>query len=157
SVPDRLKLQIDYMQMYDLDMVGSDLILINESGKTIGYRKYPKGNEIRKMMPFKNPFAHNTILIKRQVLLDARGYNSGFNSEDYDLWLRLKRMEIKWDNIDSPLVEYRIHSCATQRRLLGYAESTALAMREFILDKSFTKFFAILYHLIKSFFRAKKI
>ena len=106
-------------------------------------------------MSFKNCFAHNTVLIKKSAVLKARGYNAGFNSEDYDLWLRLRRLGVKWDNMNETLVDYRIHEGTSQRRLLGYAESTALAVREFILNKTVTNFLALMYHFIKSLFRPR--
>lgn len=156
SIPNRLQLNLEFMQENNLDMVGSYLTLINEHDEIIGHRKYPKAEGINKALPFRNPFAHNTILIKKEVILKARGYNSGFNSEDYDLWFRLYRQGIKWDNMDLELVKYRIHSAASQRRLLGYAESTGLAMREFILNKTLMNFLAVFYHFLKSCIRARK-
>jgi glycosyltransferase involved in cell wall biosynthesis len=153
--PDRLERQLLYLEQNHLDMVGCDLRLIDESGSLLGTRVYPKGKSIEKYLSFRNCFAHNTVLIKRPLLLMARGYNSGFNSEDYDLWLRLRRFGVKWDNMSETLVDYRVHSESSQRRLLGYAESTALAVREFVLDKSVGNFFAIFYHFFKSIFRSR--
>ncbi|MCV5208963.1 glycosyl transferase, partial [Escherichia coli] len=82
-------------------MVGSDIIHIDTNGEAIGIKHYPKGlNKINKQLYFRNTFSHSTILIKKKILIAARGYNAGFNSEDYDLWLRLRRKNIKWDNMD---------------------------------------------------------
>ncbi len=154
--PDRLQLQFSYMIDHDLDMVGCDLTLIDENDKIIGCREYPKSENINKLLKFKNCFAHNTVLYKKSVLIAARGYNSGFNSEDYDLWLRLGRGSIKWDNMNLKLVSYRIHSGASQRRLLGYAESSALALREFLLNKTVGNLGAVFYHIFKTFIRVKR-
>lgn len=151
--PSRLERQFLRLENSDLDMVGCDLRLIDELGNHLGIRIYPKGKDINRYLSFKNCFAHNTILIKKSVVLMARGYNSGFNSEDYDLWLRLRRLGAKWDNMSETLVDYRIHAGASQRRLLGYAESTALALREFILNKTFNNLVAVGYHFFKSIFR----
>lgn len=153
--PDRLERQFSYLKNNDLDMIGCDLRLIDELGNYLSTRMYPKGKDINKYLSFKNCFAHNTILIKKSAVLMARGYNSGFNSEDYDLWLRLRRLGVKWDNMSETLVDYRIHDGSSQRRLLGYAESTALAVREFILDKKLSKLLAIGYHFLKSVFRPR--
>ena len=151
----RLEKQFVYLRNNDLDMVGCDLRLIDEVGNYLSSRIYPKGKEIDRCLSFKNCFAHNTIFIKKSAVLMAQGYNSGFNSEDYDLWLRLRRHGVKWDNMNEALVDYRIHEGSSQRRLLGYAESTALAVREFILDKKFSNFLAIGYHFLKSVFRPR--
>ena len=151
----RLERQLAYLKENNLDMVGCDLRLIDECGNHLSTRIYPKGKAIDKYLSFKNCFAHNTVLIKKSSVLIARGYNAGFNSEDYDLWLRLRRLGVKWDNINETLVDYRIHERSSQRRLLGYAESTALAVREFILDKKFTNLLAVAYHFLKSILRPR--
>ncbi|MDG9729831.1 glycosyltransferase [Ignatzschineria sp. RMDPL8A] len=151
--PERLKKQLKYLLENSLDLVGSNLNLINETNEKIGDRKYPVQHKINRLLPFKNTFAHNTTLYKKKTVINARGYNSGFNTEDYDLWLRLKRKGIKWDNIQEPLLDYRIHTNASQRRLLGYAECAGYAMREFLLKKSFTNFIAIFIQCFKALIR----
>lgn len=156
SAPQRLGCQLDFLLNNKLDMVGANIRLIDEQGVELGIRDMPRALRIKKLLPFKNCFAHNTILIRRDILIEVRGYNSGFNSEDYDLWLRLRRKNIRWDNMDMPLLDYRIHSGATQRRLLGYAECSGYALREFILNKSLENFLAIFIHIAKSIFRSDK-
>ncbi|HJV25101.1 MAG TPA: glycosyltransferase [Aromatoleum sp.] len=157
AVPERLERQLQYLERYRLDLIGCDLVLIDENDKVIGNRVYPKGREIDGRLPFSNCFAHNTILAKKDLLLKVRGYNSGFNTEDYDLWLRLLRIGAKWDNMPDCLVQYRIHEGSSQRRLLGYAEATGLAMREFILEKSIRRFLALMFHVLKSFVRPTRL
>lgn len=151
--PDRLGKQIKCLENNKLDLIGSCINLIDEFGGKIGFREYPTQLKINKLLPFKNTFAHNTILCKKSIIISARGYNSGFNTEDYDLWLRLKRHGIKWDNIGEPLLDYRIHANASQRRLLGYAECAGYAVREFILQKNFRNFIAMFVQFAKSFLR----
>jgi len=153
--PKRLEKQLHFMECNGLDMVGCNLRLIDEEGRTLGTRIYPRGRRIDRCLGFRNCFAHNTVLIRRDVLLAARGYNAGFNTEDYDLWLRLRRLGVKWDNMNETLLDYRIHDAASQRRLLGYAEATALATREFILNKSLVNLLAVGYHFIKALLRAR--
>lgn len=155
SYSNRLEKQLHFLQLNSLDIIGSDIRLIDENDTHLSIRKYPKGAEINKKLPFKNCFAHNTMFFKKSIVIDARGYNAGFNSEDYDLWLRLKRLGVAWDNMDEVLLDYRIHSEATQRRLLGYAEVTGYAMREFILNKNISNLFAIFYFFIKSLTRSR--
>lgn len=136
SRADRLKIQLDHIVKNNLDLVGGALELIDKDGISFGVRSYPTGKSIDRKIYFKNCFAHNTIFCKKQLLIDARGYSGGFNSEDYDLWLRLRRSGVAWDNMSEPLVQYRIHDAASQRNLLGYAEVAGYMMREFVLSKN---------------------
>lgn len=153
AYPERLSRQIKFLEKNSLDMLGANLELINQDGENIGNRKLPVGNRINNILPYKNCFAHNTILIKKDILVRARGYNSGFNSEDYDLWLRLKKLGVRWDNLNENLLKYRIHQNASQRRLLGYAECSGYALREFILKKNFKNLSAFIFHFVKSLIR----
>lgn len=144
-----------FMQAGQLDVAGCDLRLIDAAGQAIGERQYPRGTRINRLLPFKNCFAHNTVIMRKSVLLAARGYNAGLNTEDYDLWLRLRRQNVRWDNLNKCLVDYRVHGEASQRRLLGYAEAAGLAAREWVLNKSLVNLAAFAANVIKALFRAR--
>lgn len=152
---DRLEIQLNYIQENSLDLVGTSAELINEKGEGIGFRKAVIGDKINKKLVFSCPFIHPTVMYKKDFVIKARGYNSGFNSEDYDLWLRMNRLNVSWDNMSTPLLKYRIHSSASQRQLLGYAETSGYALREFLLRKSLYNFFAIFYISLKGLFRSR--
>lgn len=156
SHPERLQKQLDYLLKNNLDMVGSDINLINEKGEFIGAQTYPKGLDINKKLIYKNCFAHNTVLMKRSFFLKVRGYNAGYNSEDYDLWLRMKRAGVNWDNMDEKLLDYRIHSSASQGRLLGYAEVSGYVLREFLLAKTFSNLVGVFINIGKALFKADR-
>lgn len=153
AMPERLEKQLSFLLRNNLDMVGSDVWLIDEHDQVCGKRVTKKGKSINDGLPYGSTFVHPSVLIKKSVLINVRGYNSGFNSEDYDLWLRLKRLGIAWDNMDEQLLSYRVHGASSQRRLLGYAECAGYALREFILKRSLVNLGAIFLHLVKSVIR----
>ena len=153
--PEWISTQFAFLLHHKLDMVGCGLRLVDKQGNFLGERRYPGAEEIRKRLPFKNCFAHNSIIIKKKILLDVRGYNAGFNTEDYDLWLRLRRFGVRWDNTSNLLIDYRIHDESSQRARLGYAEAAGLATREFVLQTNMTNFFAMCSHLARSWIRFK--
>lgn len=156
ALPERLAKQLSHLLEFELDMVGCDLTLIDFKEKKLGEQCYPKGGNIARYLPFKNPFAHNTILAKKQLFIEARGYNAGFNTEDYDLWLRLGRSTVRWDNMSEKLVLYRIHDAASKGHLLGYAESAAYSLREFFLNKNLNRLFAIFVQIGKAILKPNK-
>ncbi|MFK7605657.1 MULTISPECIES: glycosyltransferase [unclassified Pseudomonas] len=153
--PERLKLQLEYLLNNDLDVVGTDIRIINQSEEVTGYKVLPKGSSINKYLPFKNVFVHPSTLIRKSMLIKVRGYNAGFNSEDYDLWLRLKRIGVRWDNMPETLLDYRMHPGASQRRLLGYAETSGALLREFLLHKSIVNAAAVFFSILKTLFKAR--
>lgn len=153
--PERLERQLDYLLNNNLDVVGSGVRIINENGVVVGALRQPTGKNINRALPFKNVFVHPSTLIRKAVLIKARGYNAGFNSEDYDLWLRLKRIGVKWDNMPDTLLDYRVHPAASQRRLLGYAEVSGALLREFLLSKTFVNASSVVFGVLKAMFRSR--
>lgn len=153
SLPERLAIQYSYMITHDLDLVGSDVFIIDEFGNVQSQRNYPRAAMINCHLPFKNCFCHPSVMFKKDILYLARGYNAGFNSEDYDLWLRLMRIGVKWDNIAQPLLYYRVHQSSAQGTRLAYSECLALSVREFFMGKSVIRFLAICSHAVKFLFK----
>ena len=153
--PEWLRSQFAYLNHHQLDMVGCGLRLIDGQGNCLGERIYPRADEIQKHLGFKKCFAHNSIIIKKKALLAVRGYNAGLNTEDYDLWLRLRRQGVRWDNTPATLIDYRIHDESSQRTRLSYAEAAGLATREFVLQTNMTNFFALCSHLARAWIRSK--
>lgn len=156
SNSNRLEIQYKYLVEKNLDLLGSFLELINEEGVTIGYRKYPCGNKINRNILRTNPFAHNTILCRKSVLLNHRGYAGGFNTEDYDLWLRMRKSELKWENLQLYLVKYRIHENSSQKKRLSYSEAGGHIFREFLLTPTIALFFYSILAVCKTLILSKK-
>lgn len=155
SHPDRLRRQLDFIKSTGCDVVGSAARLIDANGAVIGVRVCPSGPSISRTLPFKNCFIHPTVMAKKQKLIEVGGYNAGFNSEDYDLWLRLRRIGVRWDNMPDILFDYRTHSNASQGKFLGYAEVAALGIRELLITKNpiwiLSIFLTVTKALVKSY------
>ena len=155
--PYRIIKQLEYLRENGLDLVGSDLLLIDEKDNVIGSLIFPKGIEINKRIFFQNPFGHNTILARKSLLIENRGYLGGFNVEDYDLWIRLYYKKIKWDNMSEKLVHYRIHSGTAQRSLVSYSEVNGLMMKYFSLYPSLKLFIAMCFNFVKFILLSKRV
>lgn len=151
--PLRFEKQLSFIINNNLDLVGTGAILIDKNGEIIGERNAVKSSLINKKIVYKNCFIHPSIMYRKDFFIKVRGYNSGFNSEDYDLWLRMKRAGVRWANMPDLLLQYRIHDQASQGNILGYAEGAGYALREFILNKSMNGFFAIFYKMSRIFIR----
>jgi glycosyltransferase involved in cell wall biosynthesis len=109
--PGRLAKQIEFMRANpDHVLVGSWIRYIDENSRTTGYRRYPESDEaIKAEIVVANSVAQPTVMARRQVLIDAGGYNEEYPcAEDYALWLRAARSG-KYHNLQEALVAYRIH------------------------------------------------
>lgn len=110
SEPDRLAKQVDYLTRHpEVAVVGSQLSIIDAAGAELGARQYPDTNQaILAAMTLYNAMAQPTVMFRRQLILDAGGYQAGFCAEDYELWSRLASRGALFANLPDPLVRYRI-------------------------------------------------
>ena len=151
NLPDRLAMQYDFLRSRKLNLCGTNLQLINETGKIIGKRVYPRYPSINKLIPFKNCFAHNTILGTKEFFISNRAYTGGLHTEDYDLWIRSSKNNPLWDNLNKELVNYRLHRGSSQFSKNSFAEMAGISCREFIKNKNLITLSALFAHLIRGF------
>lgn len=92
SKPSRLKTQIKYLKNNPLAVaVGSQLKLIDEKGKFIGYKKFPTDpKKIYKMMLIMMPIQHPTIMTYTKLMKKCR-YANHSTSEDVSMFFKLLR------------------------------------------------------------------
>lgn len=135
------------------DIIGSCVSIIDENGVQRGQMNVPITNsEIVRALPIKTVFCHPSVAIRRQFLIDMRGYLGGFTSEDTDLWLRAKRAGAKMQNLPERLLRYRIHNTQSIGSRAGYAEVAGLWLREFLLSPSIFTCKGLAISLFKALF-----
>ncbi len=93
---DKLKKQIEVLEHSGYVLVGTGVIVEDETGKEL-FRYIPPqtDREIRERMLRRNCFAHSSVLFKRDKALNFGGYSESIDVrhiEDYDLWLKLGTM-----------------------------------------------------------------
>ncbi|MBN2816762.1 MAG: glycosyltransferase [Campylobacterales bacterium] len=152
AMPDRLEKQVKCIEEYNYDVVGSNIDYIDENGRGIGNKRYPESNiEIRSKIFYKAVLVHPSILTKRELLLKNGGYLGGKFAQDYDIWLRIMRdKNIKFYNIQEPLLQYRIHPSQTKGNRYSYAEVAGYLLKESIYSKSFTYFLGAFIYYVKA-------
>jgi len=150
--PKRLEKQFYIIDNNEYDVVGSNLLYIDENGNTLGEKKYPENDkDIRKQFYYKSTIAHPSVIYKKEAILDVGGYMNGKVSEDYDLWMRLMRdKSIIFYNIQENLTQYRIHSSQAKGDVYAYAEISGYFLREAIYQKSFKSFFGSIVYFFKA-------
>ena len=91
-------------------------------GEDINYvisnRNMPETNEdIYKYAHKRNPFAHPTVMFKKEAILKAGNYRKCELFEDYDLWVRvIKDKENECYNVPQVLVNMRVNDDFYKRR-----------------------------------------
>ncbi|MCL2804225.1 MAG: glycosyltransferase, partial [Micrococcales bacterium] len=117
NLPERFSTQIPMLQA-GLDLVGGAMVEFTDQARQAGIgRNYPTGQaEISQFARLHNPFAHPTVVFRRQLVEQAGGYPRLDRLEDYLLWVRLLRRGARVANTDQVVVAYRVSQAAYARR-----------------------------------------
>ncbi|PSU50913.1 glycosyl transferase family 2 [Photobacterium frigidiphilum] len=131
SLPNRLS-KCNDLVIHKYDIVGFSVDLINEKDEIIG-EQCLSGNKLSNIM-YKNPFVHPATMIKRSFLVSCKGYLGGFQSEDYDLWIRAYRKGgVRTHFSEEKVLNYRIRDGQSRGNLLPYCEVASYFYRELLL------------------------
>ena len=153
SMPSRLGTLKRKLLVEPVDILGSAVLLINDAGDTIGRMQFPEtGEGIARALPHRTVFCHPAVAIRRQFLLDMKGYIGGFASEDTDLWLRAHRAEARMANLPDALLKYRVHARQSIMSSTGYAEVAAHWLKELLIAPSWGRLRGLLVALGKALF-----
>lgn len=110
SHPLRFEKQIEFFEQNPLvAMCGGFYKIIDNEGKIIGEETFETDPDLLKCeLMFYCPFAHPSLMIKKNVLNELNGYKELTPVEDYELWLRINA-KYKSVNIPEYLLFYRWH------------------------------------------------
>ena len=109
SMPNRLEEELRVIDEHGVDMVTSGRIDIDEDGKVTGQSRRIMSNPYD-VLPRTNIVVHPSVMMRTEVYRELGGYRAFYNSEDYDMWLRILSSGHSIEVIDEPLVYYRIRS-----------------------------------------------
>lgn len=140
---DRFEKQLVALNEFNLDIIGGQVIEFGKDTEDIISRRIVPCShlEMIKLMKFRSPFTHPTILFKKEVFYALNGYDINIFPEDYDFFVRAYLEGFKFGNVKDEVLWFRIgenYSEAIKRRWgLSYA------MNEF---KLYNKFFKINFY-----------
>jgi GT2 family glycosyltransferase len=117
SRPDRFARQLPLVEA-GADIVGSGLLEFGSTvDEVVGRRTPPTDpDEIRRVIRFRDPFNHPTVVYRRSAVLAAGGYTDMALMEDYLLFTRMVEAGARPANVADPLVYYRVGAGAYARR-----------------------------------------
>ncbi len=115
--PDRFERQLPVVEA-GADIVGSGLYEFGTSIDDVVGRRTPPTDpeEIRRVIRFRDPFNHPTVVYRKSAVLGAGGYTDMALLEDYLLFTRMVGAGARPANIAEPLVYYRVGAGAYARR-----------------------------------------
>jgi glycosyltransferase involved in cell wall biosynthesis len=91
---DKLKQQVDFLDMNpDYVLVGGGVKMVDSIDKVLyKYFKREKDNDIRKRALLSCPFAHPTIMFRKETAIAVGGYDDYVCAEDWGFYLKLGKI-----------------------------------------------------------------
>ena len=119
AINDRFEKQLEYLNSHkEIDILGGNMLIINESGTVISQRKYPsKGILLHLNSIFRSPVAHPTVMFRRSILDNHFFYDESFKkAEDTEFWFRLRNNGYVIANLPYNLLNFRISGDLAKKR-----------------------------------------
>lgn len=128
SLPERLQKQVDFLDKNtSVVILGAQISYIDDEGDLSLFTAsiLPK-NPSEKVAYYKCPIYHPTVMFRKSTILAIGGYKYGFYGEDFELWLRCIKNNLKIVNLPDTLLNYRIHdnqvsSTSVEKNIYIYA------------------------------------
>ncbi|MDL2279335.1 glycosyltransferase [Desulfovibrio sp. OttesenSCG-928-G11] len=120
AAPGRLAAQRRFFESHaGIDLLGSDIVYIDEHGARAGRESYPVSHEqLRDALPLGNPFAHSACAFRTEAAKAAGGYDPAFPyAQDLALWVAMLKMGCRAASLPEPLAFIRRHAGQATRDL----------------------------------------
>lgn len=120
---DRLEAQRAYLQQHpEIDLVASRVELFPAERVQAGYQEYVRWqnqcldpDQIAANIYVESPFAHPSVMLRRDALVRLGGYAAGPFPEDYELWLRMHHDGARMAKLPHVLLAWRERDDRTSR------------------------------------------
>ncbi|MDO5559242.1 MAG: glycosyltransferase [Oscillospiraceae bacterium] len=109
AVNTRMETQLSYLKEHPrLDMLGSLYYeFFDDISNHVLRDSAHTHDDLVKFMHRRNPFGHDTLFLRKSMVLKAGNYRPVNRFEDYDLWIRMVQCGVKMYNLEQPLLYVR--------------------------------------------------
>lgn len=137
SHPARLEKQWEFLHTHaEIGLVATGVSTVSDQTPTDGWRRYERWmdeahtpREISNALWVESPFAHPTVMMRKEAYESAGGYRGTEWPEDYDLWLRMNRASIAMAKLPDRLYRWTDRPDRASRILPEYGSDRFLACR----------------------------
>ena len=127
----RLAKQHDYMRHHhDVVLVAAQARKFPQASIRNGYREYMRwqnsvlsAEDISNQIYIESPFAHPSVMFRRDSVIAAGAYRHGEFPEDYELWLRLLHLWHRMEKLSEILLDWRESDSRLSRVSDNYSRS----------------------------------
>jgi glycosyltransferase involved in cell wall biosynthesis len=109
SHPERFRLQVEFLNSHPgTSMLGTGIRVIDTDGEFKYSSPTPTCNrKLRTLLKSSSPFAHGSVMMRRELVNKAGGYPSIIWLEDLVLWRAMAQLG-EVENLDAQLYDYRV-------------------------------------------------
>jgi len=142
-LPQRLEQQWRYMrEHYDVAVLATQAEKFPEEQIRQGYREYMRWqnavvshDDIAAQIYIESPFAHPSVMFRRDSIIAAGAYRDGPFPEDYELWLRLFHSGHRMEKLPQVLLRWRESETRLSRVSDNYAREAFDRLRAGYLSR----------------------
>ncbi len=119
AVNNRFELQTTFLEENpEFDIISGYIEEFNEKSLQKTYiRKVPvTDSEIKKYIKYRSPLNHSAAMYKKESILKIGNYGNLRKMEDYDLWIRAVKNNLKLYNIPEILLKVRVENNTYKKR-----------------------------------------
>ena len=114
AFPERLGLQVDFLETNDVDICGADHWTLSQSSGVIKRSKQRHSNsDIHALLSVCSPLCNPAIMGKLEIFKSFPYQKSYMHAEDYCLWIEIALAGYRFANLKNKLIIYRLHSNQT--------------------------------------------
>lgn len=123
ALPNRFEKQIKFITNNpNIDVIGTFAQEIDENNKHGSLRKTVTSHKDIYDNLFTNPFIHPSVVFKKSKILSLNGFDEKLERrQDYDLWFRCAKANMKFANIPEVLLLYRFTRNTHKKQTLRLA------------------------------------
>ncbi len=140
---DRFKKQVDFLEENpQVALLGGQIEEMDEwMQASIALRNVPVGDiEIKKFAKWRNPFNHQSVMYKTEVVKTLGGYPNVRANEDYALWGKFMAKGYQVANLSDTLVKARTgEGLYKRRRGISYLKGEVESLKSLYDSKFFNK------------------
>lgn len=128
SLPDRLRMQSRYLLNHpQVGLVSGKVVYSGPAENTAGMRSYVEqinslvtGEEIYRHRFVESPFAHPSVMYRKELIEKFGGYTTDEVPEDYELWLKWFSKGVTMEKVPAEVIIWHDHETRASRTLPNY-------------------------------------
>jgi glycosyltransferase involved in cell wall biosynthesis len=136
AFPERLALQVDFLESNHADLCGADHFTLNQvTGERKSSKQRHSNSDIQALLSVCSPVCNPAMMGKLEIFKQFPYKASYMHAEDYCLWTEIALAGYRFANIKKKLITYRLHSTQTSvnhlqaaRNVFSNAQASYLKM-----------------------------